>query len=259
MKIVGAMQVGGNYSWILPSSLNNLASIVDEIVVVGSGIVYPEIIKIINENSKVVDKHFQNKNEPRIEWNDMNLLLKMAQKRNADWILFMDSDETFEPRLKNQIQQLIRKSDVGMYKFKRFWLWKSKEYYRTDRPEKYSTLAYNTYLIKSSSSLRFPNPAGPFLKRIVKHFIGKEKLKPYFGREPITGIDGKVVETEIVVLHHAALNWTQFVKNQMLYAALLVKRQPRHSEQDIVEQQFKILDESTLELKPVKKEWFDSN
>ena len=45
----------------------------------------------------------------------------------------------------------------------------------------------------------------------------------------------------------------------MLYAALLVKRQPRHSEQDIVEQQFKILDESTLELKPVKKEWFDSN
>ena len=49
MKIVGAMQVGGNYSWILPSSLNNLASIVDEIVVVGSGIVYPEIIKIINE------------------------------------------------------------------------------------------------------------------------------------------------------------------------------------------------------------------
>ena len=257
MKIVGAMQVGGNYSWMLSSSLNNLASMVDEIVVVGSGIVSPETIKIVNQNSKVVDKHFQNQEELRIEWNDMNLLLKMAQKRNADWILFMDADETFEPRLKNQIQQLVNTLDVGMYKFKKFWLWKSKEYYRADRPEKYSTFAYNTYLIRSSSSLRFPNPAGSFFKRIVKHLIGKEKLKPYFGREPIIGVDGKVIETDIVLLHHAALNWIQFVKNQMLYAVLLAKRQPRHLELDIVEQQFKILDESTLELKPVKKEWFD--
>ena len=43
----------------------------------------------------------------------------------------------------------------------------------------------------------------------------------------------------------------------MWYAALLTKRQPRRPELDIIEQQFKILDESTLELKPVKKEWFD--
>ena len=257
MKIVGAMQVGGNYSWMLSSSLNNLASMVDEIVVVGSGIVSPETIKIINQHSKVVAKHFQNQEEPRIEWNDMNLLLKMSKQRNADWILFMDADETFEPRLKNQIQQLVNTLDVGMYKFKRLWLWESKEYYRADRPEKYSTFAYNTYLIRSSSSLRFPNPAGSFFKRIVKHLIGKEKLKPYFGREPITGIHGKAIETDIVVLHHAALNWNQFVKSQMWYTALLTKRQPRRPELDIVEQQFKILDESTLELKPVKKEWFD--
>ena len=43
----------------------------------------------------------------------------------------------------------------------------------------------------------------------------------------------------------------------MWYAALLTKRRPRRLELDIIEQQFKILDESTLELKPVKKEWFD--
>ena len=251
------MQVGGNCSWILPKSLDNLASIVDEIVVVGSGIVSQETIKIVNQNSNVIAKHFQNQEEPRIEWNDMNLLLKMSQQRNADWILFMDADETFEPRLKNQIQQLVNTLDVGMYKFKKFWLWKSKEYYRTDRPEKYSTIAYNTYLVRSTPSLRFPNPAGSILKRIFKHLIGKEKLKPYFGREPITGILGKVIETDIVVLHHAALNWNQFVKSQMWYAALLTKRQPRRPELDIIEQQFKILDESTLELKPVKKEWFD--
>ena len=73
MKIVGAMQVGGNYSWMLSSSLNNLASIVDEIVVVGSGIVPRETIKIVNQNSKIVDTHFQKQDETRIEWNDMNL------------------------------------------------------------------------------------------------------------------------------------------------------------------------------------------
>ena len=257
MKIVGAMQVGGNYSWMLSSSLNNLASIVDEIVVVGSGIIPQETIKIVNQNSKIVDTHFQKQDETRIEWNDMNLLLKMAQKRNADWILFMDSDETFEPRLKNQIQQLINTPDVGMYKFKRFWLWKTKEYYRADRPEKYSTFAYNTYMVKSSSSLKFPNPAGSFLKRIVKHLAGKEKLKPYFGREPIIGVDGKVIETDIVVLHHAALNWTQFVKNQMWYAVLISKREPNRSELNVVNQLYDILDESTLKLEPVNKEWFD--
>ena len=82
-------------------------------------------------------------------------------------------------------------------------------------------------------------------------------MKPYFGREPIIGIDGKVTETDIVVLHHAALNWTQFVKNQMWYAVLISKREPNRSELNIVNQLYVILDESTLKLEPVNKEWFD--
>ena len=108
MKIVGAMQIGGNCSWILDSSLKNLSSLVDEIVIVGTGNIPEETRKIIANYDKIVDSHFDTNIANRIEWNDMNKLLNMAQKRQADWILFMDADETFEPRLAKEIRQLVK-------------------------------------------------------------------------------------------------------------------------------------------------------
>ena len=38
MKIVGCMQVGGNCSWMLNSSLTNMSDLVDEIVLVGGSV-----------------------------------------------------------------------------------------------------------------------------------------------------------------------------------------------------------------------------
>ena len=46
MKIIGCMQVGGNCSWILNTSLSNMSEIVDEIVLVG-GYVSDDSNKII--------------------------------------------------------------------------------------------------------------------------------------------------------------------------------------------------------------------
>ena len=257
MKIVGAMQIGGNCSWILDSSLKNLSSLVDEIVVVGTGNIPEETRKIIANYDKIVDSHFDTNIANRIEWNDMNKLLNMAQKRQADWILFMDADETFEPRLAKEIRQLVKNSTAGMYRFKRHWLWKDTNHYRGDRPDKFSTISFNTYLVRSNSSLVFPNPAGKILKRIIKHVSGKEKLRPYFGRDPITGVKGKVIETDIILLHHAALNWSQFIQNQIWYATLISKRQPKRKEEEIVNQFYSIIDESTLKLEQVKPEWFE--
>ena len=121
--------------------------------------------------------------------------------------------------------------------------------------EKFSYISYNSYLVRSTPALYFPNPAGSLWKRLIKHLQGKEKLRPYFGRDPITGIEGNTIESDIVLLHHAALNWTQFVKNQMWYGMLLSKRQPNSSEYDLTSQLYSILDESTLELKPITKDW----
>ncbi|MGE4595447.1 MAG: hypothetical protein AAEA79_00570, partial [Nitrososphaerales archaeon] len=205
--------------------------------------------------NKVVETNFYSDNQSRIEWNDMNSLLLMAKNHGADWILFMDADETFEPRLKTTIRDYINNPDVGMYKFRRYWLWNTAEQYRVDQPEKFSSLAYNSYLVRSTSALHFPNPAGTLWKRLIKHLQGKEKLRPYFGREPITGIAGNILESDIVLLHHAALNWNQFVKNQMWYGMMLAKRQPNSSESDLSNQLYSILDESTLELKPINKDW----
>lgn len=255
MKIVGAMQVGGYCEWILSRSLQNIASIVDEVVIVGSGRVSEQIVKIVGDCSKVVSEDLSPGNSIRIEWNDMNRLLDLARGRNADWILFMDSDETFEPRLRMEIIEMVKNTDVGMYRFKKYWLWKDDVHYRVDRPEKFLTYGYNTYLVRASNNLHFPNPAGPLWKRFSKHIIGREKLRPYFGRIPVTGVDGVIVDTDIVVLHHAALNWPQFVKNQIWYASLIAKREPKRSEYDIAEQLYSILDESSLKLEPIPKDW----
>ena len=253
MKIIGCMQVGGHCSWILNTSLSNMSEIVDEIVLVGS--VSDESKKIIENYDKVIETDFYPDNRTRIEWNDMTSLLNMAKKHGANWVLFMDADETFEPKFKVSIREYVKNNDVGMYKFRRHWLWNSKDQYRVDQPEKFSTFAYNSYLVRYAPSLHFPNPAGTLCKRLIKHLLGREKLRPYFGREPITGVVGKTLESDIVLLHHAALNWPQFVKNQMWYGMLLAKRQPHAYEYDLTNQLYRILDESTLELKPINKDW----
>ncbi|MBM3897988.1 MAG: hypothetical protein FJ358_05640 [Thaumarchaeota archaeon] len=255
MKIVGAMQVGGNCEWILPKSLKNLSLTVDEVVVVGRGFVSDETERIVRSIPNVALADLIKGKSTRIEWNDMNLLLKMALQRKADWILFMDSDETFEPRLRKEIRELTEHNDVGLYTFKKYWLWKNDRHYRVDRPDKFLSYAFNTYLVRASTKLRFPNPAGPFLKRLAKHLLGKERLRPYFGRNPVQGVEGKRVNTDIILLHHAAVNWNHFVKNQIWYASLIAKREPKRDEYSIAEQLYSILDESTLKLEPVRPEW----
>ena len=257
MKIIGAMQVGGHCEWILPKSLHNLASITDEVVIVASGHVSEEAARIVKECPKVVTGDIVPGYHKRIEWNDMNKLLELAHGRGADWILFMDSDETFEPRLRKEIREMVKRDDVGMYRFKKYWLWRDDKHYRVDRPDKFLGYAYNTYLVKASPKLYFPNPAGPLWKRLLKHILGKEKLRPYFGRDPIKGVVGERVDTDIIILHHAALNWPNFMKNQIWYACLLAKRQPKRQEYDIAEQLYRGLDESTLRLEPIRPEWID--
>ena len=91
------MQVGGNCSWILDSSLTNMSEIVDEIVLVG-GSVSDDSKKIIARCNKVVETNFYSANQTRIEWNDMNSLLRMAKNHDANWIFVKHADETFEPR-----------------------------------------------------------------------------------------------------------------------------------------------------------------
>ena len=119
MKIIGCMQVGGDCSWILNSSLTNMSKIVDEIVLVG-GDVSDKSKQIINQCNNVIDTDFYSNNRSRIEWNDMNSLLQMAKKHKADWILFMDADETLEPKFQQTIREYVENPDVGLYKFLRY-------------------------------------------------------------------------------------------------------------------------------------------
>ena len=56
MKIIGCMQVGGNCSWILNTSLSNMSEIVDEIVLVGGNVSddSKKLLKIMTKWSKLI-------------------------------------------------------------------------------------------------------------------------------------------------------------------------------------------------------------
>ena len=53
VKIIGIMQVGGNYDWILPKSLKVLSELTDEVVLVGRGHVTELAKKTMWQNLKV--------------------------------------------------------------------------------------------------------------------------------------------------------------------------------------------------------------
>ena len=53
VKIIGIMQVGGNYDWILPKSLKVLSELTDEVVLVGRGHVTELAKKTISELDNV--------------------------------------------------------------------------------------------------------------------------------------------------------------------------------------------------------------
>jgi len=249
------MNVGWNVDWILPRNLAVLGSIVDEIVVVG-GNLSKGATDLIKGNEKVTF-FLDRKNERwRSEVKDFNIMTREAGSRGADWVIFVDFDEVFAARAADKIRKLAEVDDVGMYRFPRVWLWRGEKYYRVDKQEKYVRHNQISVMVRYNSELRWPDLSGSFWKKALKHLMGRERLYPQHGRGVIQGYKGSVVDTDVVLLHYAAVNWEHFIRKSMRYVGWERVRLPRKPLDEIVNWAYSTMDETGLALKESNPAWF---
>lgn len=258
IKIVGAMNVK-NEEWIIEYSLTALSQIVDEIVIVDDGSI-DKTVDIIKKFDKVTDLYLKPINGLRTEIADWNRLTRMAQKRGADWILYIDADEVFEPKMKVKIRELVKREDAGEYRFRKITLWHGLKYYRSDRPEEYSPFGdklLNPILVKNYHSLKWVDK--PLWKKILRFFFYGEKFYPFvpqYGRYGIKGqIGKKIYVDDIIALHFNAVDFSRYIKEKFEYFYWEIKSKPRRSCPEMIQWIMKKIDETNLYLSPVKKEW----
>jgi len=59
-------------------------------------------------------------------------LWRMVETVRPDWILAIDADEIFEPRMRHEARSLVEQDYYDAVEFRMFDLWGSEEYYRCD-------------------------------------------------------------------------------------------------------------------------------
>ena len=259
MKIVGAMNVK-NEEYIIEYSLTALSEIVDEIVVVDDGST-DRTVDIINKFKKVTNLFCKKPGKKRTEIRDWNMLTRFAGEREANWILYIDADEILEPKAKYEIRKLVEDRSVGEYWFRKITLWKGFDYYRVDNPEEFifygQRRGMNPILVRYSPHLKWYDI--PLWKKIARFLIRGEKfypMVPQYGRYFFDGAEGKKVYVDdIVALHLCAVDFSRFMRDKFKYFYWQTKTKPRTSCDDMIKWIMRKVDESTLKLAAVKKEW----
>jgi glycosyltransferase involved in cell wall biosynthesis len=134
--------------------LENIGDLVDEIVVVDNGSsdgtcekieIHPKVTAI----EKTVGFH---------EGRDRQLLLQMAQKRNADWLLGLDVDEIFEERVtRSHFDKMMNNSFFKAYGFRRFHLLKDENHYSATFRNLIELSSHSRYLFRNTKQLYVRN------------------------------------------------------------------------------------------------------
>lgn len=115
-KLVAMLRVKDGIIFI-KDWLENMGSLVDEIVVVDNGST-DGTLEILKKHPNVVELR---QTEGFHEGRDKILAYQLARSRNPDWVLWLDVDEIFERRLtKTILQKMMRKSGISAYRFRRY-------------------------------------------------------------------------------------------------------------------------------------------
>lgn len=130
-KIVTMYRIKNEERWI-KKSLDQTSQISNEIVVLDDGST-DNTLEICKNHPNVVDIHHQD-NLPFNDSRDKNVLLKMALKRNPDFILTLDGDEILQSNTKKILLEDIEViyPEAPMYEFQVLTIWDKLNQYRCD-------------------------------------------------------------------------------------------------------------------------------
>jgi glycosyltransferase involved in cell wall biosynthesis len=244
-----------NEADFLPRWFEGLEGIADGVVVVDDGS-SDDTVEVLRSHSLTLDVVAKPRGK-RAEVRDRREMTKMALDHGADWILFLDADEIFDGRIRDVMPELIARHDVGMYRFRKFTLWRGEDQLRLDRPEKFS--AWSPYrMVRASRRLHWRYDDGSDLYRAYNVLRGRTRWRPQFGHGGMAGLPGPVVDIDsdkVVIVHYASVSYPDMIWKQLAYAVGESREHPRRPADDIADYCFRNLDETTLEVGPLPPEW----
>ena len=129
--IVAMYRIKNESRWI-KQSLKSILEICNEIVILDDGST-DDTVKICESFPQVVDIHSQ-KDLPFDETRDKNILLKMALKRDPDFILTLNGDENIMPDSKQRLfyELNVLYPNITAFEFKALYVWDKPDQYRCD-------------------------------------------------------------------------------------------------------------------------------
>jgi len=251
-RVVGIARVF-NREAFLPRWLDWMALFVDEVVVIDDG--SNDVTLDILDGHRLVTEVVRKKRSAMTEVRDLNRLTTMARDHGADWIVCLATDEVLDHRIFARLDGLLAARDVAEYRFRKYWLWRSEDQIRVDRPEKFAQWNPSRFF-RAHPDAHWPHPDGPAWMRGAKLLARRRGLRPQTGNVGVTGIPGRIVEIDDVVLvHYAAVDFYEMQWKNIRYALGERDERPRRDPDEIATWASSLLDERTLELAPVPDEW----
>ena len=130
-KIVAMYRIKNEERWI-EKSINSILDICSEIVILDDGSI-DNTLEICQSFDQVVDISHQS-NLPLDQVRDKNKLLKMALKRNPEYILSLDGDEVLAPYSKEILLEELNVlyPENSVFQFQVLYMWDVPDKFRCD-------------------------------------------------------------------------------------------------------------------------------
>jgi len=111
--------------------LSQLSEYVDSVVILDDAST-DKTVEIVKKFPKVKNLYRNPPGLERHEGRDRNRLFQLARETEAQWLITLDGDEIFEPRIKKYLPLLCIDENTDAYFFKIYNFWRSEKFFRID-------------------------------------------------------------------------------------------------------------------------------
>lgn len=153
-KLTLSMIVRNEENRYLKRVLESAKEYIDEAVIIDDGSTDGTVDIIKNTLTGVKTTIIENKESKfASEWKLRRQQWEETIKTNPNWIIFLDADEMFEDKFKDEIRELIKDKYTDLYRFRLYDMW-SEEKYRDDMYWKAHT-NYMPFLMRYQSNFKY--------------------------------------------------------------------------------------------------------